>query len=73
MNDEQLIREYCLRDSQEAFAELVRRYAGLVYGTACRHARDAFAAEEICQEVFCALARQIGALRKESIWPSKDP
>ena len=64
MNDEQLIREYCLQGSQEAFAELVRRYAGLVYGTARRHAGDAFAAEEICQEVFCALARQIASIRK---------
>jgi RNA polymerase sigma factor (sigma-70 family) len=70
MNDEQLIREYCLRDSQEAFAELVRRYAGLVYGTACRHAGDAFVAEEICQEAFCALARQIGAIRKPAQLPA---
>ncbi len=64
MNDEQLIREYRLQGSQEAFAELVRRYAGLVYGTARRHVGDAFAAEEICQEVFCALARQIASIRK---------
>ena len=64
MNDEQLIAEYRLKDSQEAFAELVRRYAGLVYGTARRHAGDAFVAQEICQEAFCALARQAGSIRQ---------
>src|SRR5579862_5148375 len=70
MNDERLIREYCVAQNQEAFAELARRYAGLVYGTALRHVRDPFVAEEICQKAFLALATRMGSIRKPSELPA---
>jgi RNA polymerase sigma factor (sigma-70 family) len=70
MNDERLIREYCVAQNQEAFAELARRYAGLVYGTALRHVRDPFVAEEICQKAFVALATRIGSIRNPSQLPA---
>ena len=70
MNDEQLIQDYRLHHRQEAFAELVRRHAGLVYGTACRHVGDPFAAQEICQEAFCALARQLASIRNPHQLPA---
>src|ERR1041384_6756633 len=70
MNDERLMREYTIRGDQDAFAELVRRYAGLVYGTARRHVGDPFVAEEISQKAFCALATQISSIRKPSQLPA---
>src|SRR5689334_10775595 len=70
MDDERLIREYCLQGNQQAFAELVRRHAGLVYGTARRHVGDPFVAEDICQKAFCALATQMGSIKKPAQLPS---
>jgi RNA polymerase sigma factor (sigma-70 family) len=70
MNDERLIRDYCLQGDQQAFAELVRRYASLVYGTARRHVGDPFVAEEICQKTFCALATQMVSIKKPSHLPA---
>jgi len=34
-SDAQLLRRYVEEDSQEAFSELVRRYADFVYAAAC--------------------------------------
>ena len=70
MDDERLIREYCLQDNQQAFAELVRRHAGLVYGTALRHVGDPFVAEDICQKTFCALATRMSSIKKPAQLPS---
>src|SRR6266436_1103297 len=70
MDDERLIREYCLQHNQEAFAELVRRHAGLVYGTALRHVGDPFVAEDICQKTFCALAAGMRSIKKPAQLPS---
>lgn len=70
MNDERLIREYCLHGNEQAFAELVRRYSGLVYGTARRHLGDPFVAEEVSQKAFCALAGQLASIKKPSQLPA---
>ena len=64
MDDERLLREYCIEGNQQAFAELVRRHAGLVYGAALRHMGDPFVAEEICQKAFCAVATRMSSIRK---------
>ena len=60
--DDQLIAEFNVRRSEEAFAALVRQHVNLVFATALRQVGDAGAAEEITQNVFVALAQAAGKL-----------
>jgi RNA polymerase sigma factor (sigma-70 family) len=64
MTDAELLTVYLKSSSEECFSELVRRYLGLVFGTAIRAVHNPAAAEEISQEVFCALARHARGIRK---------
>lgn len=61
-SDQQLLREYVGRASEEAFTALVKRHTSLVYGTACRRLGDPSEAEEITQVVFVILARKAAFL-----------
>ena len=63
MNDEELLREYVGRGCQDSFSELVRRHVNLVYGTALRQVGVPHLAEEISQEVFCALIKSAQSIR----------
>ena len=62
LDDHQLLGEFTRGRSEAAFAELVRRYAGLVYSTAFRHCGNPHHAEEIAQAVFIILARKAATL-----------
>ena len=53
--DRELVRAYALENSEEAFAELVRRYADLVYGTCLRITRNRDDAQDLTQEFFARL------------------
>jgi DNA-directed RNA polymerase specialized sigma24 family protein len=55
--DQQLLRDYAERQSETAFAELVRRHIGLVYSAALRMAGEADFARDVTQGVFVALAQ----------------
>ena len=57
-SDQQLLREYAARGSDDAFTALVKRHTSLVYGTARRKVGDESLAEEITQVVFVVLARK---------------
>lgn len=57
-DDTELLRRYIEQGSEAAFAELVQRRIGLVYGVALRHTHHAQRAEEVTQEVFTGLARK---------------
>lgn len=59
LTDEELHRA-ALAGSGEAMALLYRRHGGLVYRFTLRMSQDAAVAEEITQEVFLALLKQIG-------------
>jgi RNA polymerase sigma factor (sigma-70 family) len=56
-DDVTLLRRYAGDADASAFAELVRRYAGMVYATARRVTGDATAAEDVAQDCFLRLAR----------------
>jgi len=61
--DAELLQRYVGKRDETAFAELVRRHLGLVYGAALRRTcgrRDL--AEEVAQKVFTAVARKAALL-----------
>ncbi len=60
MDDWQLLTEYAMNGSEEAFRSLVERYAGMVYHAALRQLGNSHAAEEVAQAVFTVLARKAG-------------
>src|SRR5215475_782521 len=67
VQDIDLLRDYTRRNSEQAFAELVRRHIDLVYSAALRHVTIPAHAEEIAQAVFVILARKADRLRPNTI------
>ena len=67
MDDVQLLREYIGQGSQEAFAELVNRYIGVVYSAAMRQMGESHAAEDVAQAVFIALAQNARRIRRGEV------
>jgi len=66
-SDLDLLGRYARQNSQDAFAEIVRRHLNLVYFAARRQVRSPQLAEEIAQSVFADLARGAGKLRPDTI------
>jgi RNA polymerase sigma factor (sigma-70 family) len=60
--DQQLLRDYTHRQSETAFAELVRRHLDFVFSAARRMVRDSHLAEDVAQGVFVALAQNADQL-----------
>ncbi len=67
MDDVSLLARYARDRDAEAFAEITRRHAGLVYGTCLRVLGDQVRAEDAAQEAFLALARHAGAIRQSLV------
>src|ERR1700759_3547901 len=67
LDDMALLREYALRNSEAAFAELVSRRIGFVYSAAMRQVRDEHLAGEITQAVFILLAQKAARLSDKTI------
>ena len=65
--DMELVREYVLSHSEEAFTALVTRHINLVYSVALRRVGNPHQAEEICQAVFIILARKAGSLSQRTV------
>lgn len=68
MTDQDLI-EQCLRGDESAWATLVERYGRLVYAMPRRFGLDAETADDVFQEVFVVLLRQLPGLRNRSALP----
>lgn len=61
--DSELLRRYAAQRDQGAFAELVQRHVGVVYGSALRRlAGNTHLAQEVAQQVFLDLARKSAGL-----------
>ncbi len=66
--DRDLLRLYTMGRSQQAFAELGRRYARLVYSTCLREIGDPTLAEDAAQGVFLLLSQKSHSLvRRETL------
>ena len=66
-NDMDLVREYAARNSEPAFAELVRRHVNLVYSVALRFTGHPQDAQDVAQAVFVILAQKACGLRAKTI------
>jgi RNA polymerase sigma factor (sigma-70 family) len=62
MTDRQLLDAFIHGGSPQDFAQIVRKYQDLVYGTCCRILGNAEDAEEAAQAVFVILWQKVGAL-----------
>ena len=68
IDDIELLRRYQDEGSNEAFADLVRRYIDLVFAVALRKVGgDAHLAQEVAQNVFTDLARKAGQLKRHPV------
>ena len=67
LTDQQLVRDYAERHSDNAFNELVRRHIDLVYSAALRMVRDAHLTEDVTQGVFLALAQNAAQLKDRAV------
>src|SRR5215469_11516297 len=65
MDDSALLRQYCEKQSEDAFAALVARYINLVHSAALRQLGNSQQAEEVTQAVFILLAKKASGLRHE--------
>ena len=67
--DTELLATFARTNSEDAFAELVKRHVNLVYSAALRQVNgDAHFAQDVAQTVFADLARKAGSLaRRETL------
>lgn len=61
--DAMLLRKWVVNGDAEAFDEIVRRHADMVYGTSRRILRDRGDAEDVAQDCFLRLAEAAGDIR----------
>jgi len=67
MDDQTLLERYCADGDPDAFAELVRRHIGLVFGAALRQLGHRDLAEEAAQIVFTRMAQRAYRYQKRLV------
>src|SRR5260221_14593294 len=67
MDDIELLQDYAEHGTEESFAMLVTRHAGLVYSTALRRGRGHHLAEEGTQTGFLLLGREAGRMGEKTV------
>ena len=65
--DAELLERFARSESEEAFAELVRRHIALVHSVALRHTENPQHAQEITQAVFIILSRKAASLGRKTV------
>ncbi|MBB6048427.1 RNA polymerase sigma factor [Armatimonas rosea] len=70
LTDQELLRRYVRQRSAEAFGELGRRYANLVFSACLRETHDRTLAEDAAQAVFLLLSQKAHTLRDPKKLPS---
>jgi len=68
-SDLDLLRQFARENTQDAFAEIVRRHLDLVFSAALRQVRSPQLAEEVSQSVFADLARNAGKIGGTGVPP----
>lgn len=68
-DDQSLLREFAVAQSEPAFATLVERHIGLVHASALRRVGNEHLAGEITQAVFILLARKAAGLSPRIVLP----
>jgi RNA polymerase sigma-70 factor, ECF subfamily len=63
MQNPEMTLERASQGDQSAFADIVREHQAMVYGLAVHFLRDRALAEELAQEVFLELYRNLGSIR----------
>lgn len=63
MDDSELLQQYVIDASQDAFAELVRRHIDWVWSAARRQTPESGMADDVTQAVFMVMARRAGTLK----------
>ncbi|HEX2751103.1 MAG TPA: sigma-70 family RNA polymerase sigma factor, partial [Verrucomicrobiales bacterium] len=64
ITDEELLRLFAEHRDEGAFAEIVQRHAGLVFGVARRRLQDVESARDVAQQVFTLLAAKAAVLHR---------
>lgn len=67
MDDRSLLHEYAEKGLEEAFAEIVHRYADMVYSVCMRELSDPEHAAEASQAAFFALSQHAKKIRKKTV------
>ena len=64
VSDESLLNSFAIHRDEKAFRALSERYLGLIFHTALRRTNNRQLAEEVSQNILCALAKKASALAK---------
>jgi RNA polymerase sigma factor (sigma-70 family) len=66
ISDPELLSQFLVTGSEEAFAEILRRYGAMVYGICRRRLRNPADVDDAWQATFLLLARKARTIRKQS-------